>query len=67
MPREYIPSVEKRAARAMGTGVLAGYPVVDVKATPTFGSYHDVGLGDGVLHGGDLRLPGSARKAVRDP
>ncbi len=51
----------------MGTGVLAGYPVVDVKATPTFGSYHDVGLGDGVLHGGDLRLPGSARKAVRDP
>jgi elongation factor G len=42
VPREYIPSVEKGLREAMGTGVLAGYPVVDVKATLTFGSYHDV-------------------------
>ncbi len=42
MPRKYIPSVEKGLREAMGTGVLAGYPVVDVKATLTFGSYHDV-------------------------
>ena len=42
MPREYIPSVDKGLREAMGTGVLAGYPVVDVKATLTFGSYHDV-------------------------
>lgn len=43
VPREYIPSVEKGFLReAMNTGVLAGYPVVDVKATLTFGSYHDV-------------------------
>ncbi|STW78507.1 translation elongation factor G [Klebsiella michiganensis] len=42
VPREYIPSVEKGLREAMGTGVLAGYPVVDIKATLTFGSYHDV-------------------------
>lgn len=42
VPREYIPSVEKGLREAMSNGVLAGYPVVDVKATLTFGSYHDV-------------------------
>ena len=42
VPREYIPSVEKGLREAMHRGVLAGYPVVDVKATLTFGSYHDV-------------------------
>ena len=41
VPREYIPSVEKGLREAMNSGVLAGYPVVDVKATLTFGSYHD--------------------------
>lgn len=42
VPREYIPSVEKGLREAMNSGVLAGYPVVDIKATLTFGSYHDV-------------------------
>lgn len=42
VPREFIPSVEKGLREAMNTGVLAGYPVVDIKATLTFGSYHDV-------------------------
>ncbi len=42
VPREYIPSVEKGLREAMNNGVLAGYPVVDVKASLTFGSYHDV-------------------------
>ncbi|EMN1230002.1 TPA: elongation factor G [Enterobacter roggenkampii] len=42
VPREFIPSVEKGLREAMNSGVLAGYPVVDVKATLTFGSYHDV-------------------------
>ena len=42
VPREYIPSVEKGLREAMNSGVLAGYPVVDVKATLTFGSYHEV-------------------------
>ena len=42
MPREYIPAVEKGVVEALTSGVLAGYPVVDVKVTLTFGSYHDV-------------------------
>jgi elongation factor G len=42
VPREYIPAVEKGVIEALTTGVLAGYPVVDVKVTLTFGSYHDV-------------------------
>jgi len=42
VPREYIPSVEKGIREALNTGVVAGYPIVDVKATLTFGSYHDV-------------------------
>lgn len=46
VPREFIPSVEKGLREAMNTGVLAGYPVVDIKATLTFGSYHDVDSSD---------------------
>lgn len=42
VPREFIPSVEKGIREALNSGVLAGYPVVDIKATLTFGSYHDV-------------------------
>jgi elongation factor G len=42
VPREYIPSVEKGVREAMNNGILAGYPLVDIKATLTFGSYHEV-------------------------
>jgi elongation factor G len=42
VPREYIPAVEKGIHEAVSQGVLAGYPVVDVKVTLHFGSYHDV-------------------------
>ncbi|MBA4006745.1 MAG: elongation factor G, partial [Delftia sp.] len=42
VPREYIPAVEKGVIEALTSGVLAGYPVVDVKVRLTFGSYHDV-------------------------
>jgi len=42
VPREYIPAVEKGINEAVTAGVLAGYPVVDVKVTLHFGSYHDV-------------------------
>jgi len=42
VPREYIPAVQKGVEEALGQGVLAGYPVVDVKVTLHFGSYHDV-------------------------
>jgi elongation factor G len=42
IPREYIPAVEKGVKEAMDSGVLAGYPVVDVKAVLYDGSYHEV-------------------------
>uniref|UniRef100_A0A7S2NNG3 Elongation factor G, mitochondrial n=1 Tax=Cyanoptyche gloeocystis TaxID=77922 RepID=A0A7S2NNG3_9EUKA len=42
VPREYIPGVEKGLLAELGTGVLAGFPVVDVKATLHDGAYHDV-------------------------
>ena len=42
VPREFIPAVEKGVIDSLPNGVLAGYPVVDVKVTLTFGSYHDV-------------------------
>ncbi len=42
IPKEYIPSVDAGIQDAMQSGVLAGYPVVDVRATLVFGSYHDV-------------------------
>ena len=42
VPREFIPAVEKGVRDTLPNGVLAGYPVVDVKVTLTFGSYHEV-------------------------
>jgi elongation factor G len=42
VPREFIPAVEKGLRETITAGVLAGYPVVDVKVALTFGSYHDV-------------------------
>ena len=42
VPREYIPVVDRGLQEAMKTGVLAGYPMIDVKATLFDGSYHDV-------------------------
>ncbi|HQW08756.1 MAG TPA: elongation factor G [Steroidobacteraceae bacterium] len=42
VPREYIPAVDKGIREAVETGVIAGYPVVDVKITLIDGSYHDV-------------------------
>jgi elongation factor G len=42
VPREFIPAVDKGIKEAVDTGVIAGYPVVDVKVTAFDGSYHDV-------------------------
>ncbi|MGC8513979.1 MAG: elongation factor G [Acidimicrobiales bacterium] len=42
IPKEYIPSVDAGIQDAMASGVLAGYPVVDIRAKLVFGSYHDV-------------------------
>ncbi|MFZ4461053.1 MAG: elongation factor G [Patescibacteria group bacterium] len=42
IPKEYIPGIEKGLKKAYSRGLIAGYPIVDVRATVTFGSYHDV-------------------------
>lgn len=42
IPKEYIPAVQKGLVEAMSRGIIAGYPMVDVKVTLTDGSYHDV-------------------------
>ena len=42
IPKEYIPAVEKGCREALESGVVTGYPTVDVKVTLTFGSYHEV-------------------------
>ena len=46
IPREYIPGVEQGAKGAMESGVVAGYPVIDVKVTLVDGSYHEVDSSD---------------------
>ncbi len=46
IPRQFIPSVEKGIRGALGSGPLAGYPVVDFKAKLVFGTYHDVDSSD---------------------
>ncbi len=42
VPKEYIPAVEKGAKNAVANGLISGYPMVDVKVTLLFGSYHEV-------------------------
>jgi elongation factor G len=46
IPRQFIPSVEKGIRGALGSGPLAGYPVVDFRAKLVFGTYHDVDSSD---------------------
>ncbi|MEO0108549.1 MAG: elongation factor G, partial [candidate division WOR-3 bacterium] len=46
IPKNYIPSIEKGVVETMATGVLAGYPVVDLKCTVYDGSYHEVDSSD---------------------
>lgn len=59
IPKEYIPGVEKGLNEAYTRGFLAGYPMVDIKATLTFGSYHDV-------DSSELAFRIAASKAFRD-
>jgi len=46
IPKNYIPSIEKGCKEALETGIVAGYPMVDVKIILTFGSYHEVDSSD---------------------
>ncbi len=64
IPREYIPSVEKGIREALDNGVLAGYPVVDVKVTLTYGSYHEVDSSEMAFKvAGSIAFKEAARRA----
>ncbi|MBM7709827.1 elongation factor G [Enterococcus lemanii] len=64
VPREYIPAVEKGLADSMENGVLAGYPLVDVKAKLYDGSYHDVDSSETAFRvAASLALRAAAKKA----
>jgi elongation factor G len=62
VPREYIPGVEKGVESVLGSGILAGFPVVDVKATLLDGKYHDV---DSSVLAFELAGRGACREALK--
>ncbi|WP_053062625.1 elongation factor G, partial [Ralstonia solanacearum] len=64
IPREFIPAVEKGIVDTLPSGVLAGFPVVDVKVTLTFGSYHDVDSNENAFRmAGSMAFKEAMRKA----
>ncbi len=65
IPKEYIPSVDAGIQEAMTSGVLAGYPTVDVRAVLTFGSYHDVDSSEMAFKiAGSMAFKEAARRAT---
>ncbi len=64
VPREYIPAVDKGIQETLTAGIIAGYPVVDVKVTLTFGSYHDVDSNENAFRmAGSMAFKEGMRKA----
>jgi elongation factor G len=64
VPREYIPAVEKGLEDSMANGVLAGYPLVDIKAKLYDGSYHDVDSSETAFRvAASMALRAAAKKA----
>jgi elongation factor G len=64
IPTEYIPSVDQGVQEAMASGVLAGYPVVDVRVTLTDGSYHEVDSSEMAFKiAGSMAFKNAARRA----
>ena len=65
IPKEYIPAIDQGIQGAMQAGVLAGYPVVDVKVTLTFGSYHEVDSSEMAFKiAGSMAFKEACRKAT---
>ncbi|KKS37318.1 MAG: translation elongation factor G [Candidatus Sungbacteria bacterium RIFCSPLOWO2_12_FULL_41_11] len=65
IPQEFIPAVEKGIREAMDKGVLAGYPMVDMKVTLYDGSYHDVDSSEAAFKiAGSVALQEAARRAI---
>ncbi len=65
VPREYIPSVDKGIREAMQSGVVAGYPMIDIKATLFFGSYHEVDSSEHAFKAaGSMAFKEGARQGV---
>jgi elongation factor G len=64
VPKEYVPSVDQGIREAMESGILAGYPMVDVKVTLVDGSYHDVDSSEMAFKiAGSMAIKEAARKA----
>jgi elongation factor G len=64
VPREFIPAVGKGVEETLKSGVIAGYPVVDVKVTLHFGSYHDVDSNENAFRmAGSMAFKEGMRKA----
>jgi elongation factor G len=64
VPKEYIPSVDQGAQEAMQYGILAGYPLVDIKVTLTDGAYHEVDSSEMAFKiAGSMAFKEAARKA----
>jgi elongation factor G len=64
IPREYIGSVEAGVREALGTGVLAGYPIIDLKVELVFGSYHEVDSSEMAFKiAGSMALKEAVRRA----
>jgi len=65
VPREFIPAVDKGITETLKAGVLAGYPVVDVKVTLFFGSYHDVDSNENAFKmAGSMGFKEGMRRAI---
>ncbi len=64
IPKEYIPSIDAGIQEALTSGVLAGYPMVDVRVTLTYGSYHEVDSSEMAFRiAGSLAVKKAARQA----
>lgn len=64
VPKEYIPSIDKGIQEALESGVIAGYPVVDIKVTLVDGSYHDVDSSEAAFKiAGSMAIKDALRKS----